>query len=544
MLLLLSMVFPFSAICQLSSGGTPPSFLYDQAKASLPPFLVQPPDLDRLNTEDQAYPSPYRFGVVLSADVNPEYSGEWVTLPGGEMIWRAAVEAPGALALSAYFDKFHLPDGGKLFVYNSDRSQVIGAFTRLNHSREGLFSTQLIAGDKMILEYVPPAGNQDPPLLHMNEITYAYRGVDFLEKEGYDTHMSGKCEVNINCPEGDDWQEEKKGVLKIHVKRGGATYWCTGSLVNNTREDNTPYVLTANHCGFDATQEELDQWVFYFDYECAECSFTGYPKPKAMTGATLKAHSGDELTSGSDFYLVRLNENIPDTFSVFYNGWSRSETTSSPSGVCIHHPGGDLKKISTYTKPLVSATWMGNSDFNHWKVYWAYTQSGHGVTEGGSSGCPLFDNQRRMVGFLSGGESACDTTYINLPDYFGKFSWAWESDGNDSTTMLKYWLDPDSTNLMVLNGRPSDSIPPVIIPIQAIYPNPFTNSLTVSLEDLTLTSAHTIVYDISGRIVFSGDYSINSIGVFEIPLGFLGSGMYFLNVAAGEMWYTRKIVKQ
>jgi hypothetical protein len=341
-ILLLSFIwflYPYKAECQLTLGGEPPSFLYDLQLDPRGKVQVSPPDLTVTKQEDLKYPSPYRFGLVLPVDISPDHSGNWTTLPDGLRIWRATVSAPGALALSAYFDRFHIPDGGKLFIYNSDKSQVIGAFSPLNNSKSGLFATELIAGDEMTLEYVMPTGSNQVPQLHLNEIAFAYRGVGFLDKQGYNPGIAGKCEVNVNCPEGDDWQDQKRGVTRINLKRNGGTYWCSGSLVNNTKMDNTPYILTANHCGFNSTDEELQQWLFYFDYESPGCETTEYPHPKSRVGATLKAHSGDQLTKGSDFYLVRMNENIPDSIHVYFNGWSRNEDFPSPSGVGIHHPG-------------------------------------------------------------------------------------------------------------------------------------------------------------------------------------------------------------
>ncbi len=379
---------PYETKCQLRIGGEPPSSTFNLPRDFNGMIIVPPPDLTIIRQDDEKYPSPYRFGIVLPVDISPDHSGSWTTLTDGREVWRATVSTPGALALSAYFDRFHIPEGGKLFIYDPDKNKVIGAFTALNNSKSGLFATELIPGGEMTLEYVKPAGSDLFPLLHLNEITYAYRGVGFLDKYGYNPGSSGTCEVNVNCPEGDDWQNQKRGVIRIHLKRDGGIYWCSGSLVINTKVDNIPYILTANHCGYNATDQELQQWVFYFDYESPECATTSYPNPKSVVGATLKAHSGDQLTSGSDFYLIRMNESIPDSFHVFFNGWSRSQDFLSPSGVGIHHPGGDLKKISTYKNALESSTWMGNPGLTHWKVAWAETISGHGVTEGGSSGSP------------------------------------------------------------------------------------------------------------------------------------------------------------
>ena len=546
-ILLLALIwfsYPYKAECQLTLGGTPPSFSYNLPRDLSGKTQVSPPDLTITRQEDVIYPSPYRFGIVLPVDVSPDHSGNWTTLPDGIQIWRATVSSPGALALSAYFDRFHIPDGGKLFIYNSDKSQVIGAFSSMNNSRSGFFSTELIAGDEMTLEYVQPKGSDQVPQLHLNEITFAYRGVGFLDKNVYSPGAAGNCEVNVNCPEGIDWQDQKKGVTRIHVKRDGHTYWCSGSLVNNTKIDNVPYILTANHCGYNSSAQELQQWVFYFNYESPDCVATGYPDLESLVGATLKAHSGDQLTVGSDFYLVRMNENIPDSFHVFYNGWSRSEDFPSPSGVGIHHPGGDLKKISTYKNALESSTWMGNPGLTHWQVVWAQTISGHGVTEGGSSGSPIFDNNGRIVGTLSGGESLCDSIHLNSPDYYGKFSWAWQSDGNDSTSRLKDWLDPGSTNLYILDGRYTDSVDPIIPPQQAIYPNPFKDFVTISMKEVNNGEVHITVYDIPGRLLYSDNYHLNGNGSVQMNLGFLPQGLYLLRIESQESTISRKIIRE
>lgn len=51
------------------------------------------------------------------------------------------------------------------------------------------------------------------------------------------------CHVNANCPAGNNWNNEKNSVAMI-VANG--TVQCTGSLIMNTCNTNTPYFLTAN----------------------------------------------------------------------------------------------------------------------------------------------------------------------------------------------------------------------------------------------------------------------------------------------------------
>jgi len=46
-----------------------------------------------------------------------------------------------------------MPDSATLFVYNDDKSEVLGAFTSLNNKPHGKFSIQPITGSAVTLEY-------------------------------------------------------------------------------------------------------------------------------------------------------------------------------------------------------------------------------------------------------------------------------------------------------------------------------------------------------------------------------------------------------
>jgi hypothetical protein len=531
---------------QLSSGGVPASTIYSLPSDDRNVISVNSPDMDVIRNEDERFPSPYRFAVILPVDISPENSGKWEQAPDGGRIWRVSVTVPGARALSAYFDKFVLPEGGKIFLYDPSKTQVIGAFTSRNNVSHGYFATELIAGERFILEYYQPSGIGIAPLIHMYSIDYAYRGVGFLDYYRNAENPVGTCEVNVKCPEGDSWQNEVKGVSQIKIRKNGSGYWCSGSLVNNVRNNDVPYVLTADHCLSGATADDLQQWLFYFGFESPTCVYPVPPYPPyshTMTGATLKAHGGNGGDTGSDFCLVLLNQNIPDTFKVYFNGWNRKDTTS-PSGVCIHHPGGDLKKISTYDQPLITDNYPGNPNPCHWRVYWIATPNGHGVTEGGSSGSPLFDNHGRIVGTLTGGDSSCDSWSLDSPDYFGKFSWSWDENGSDSTVRLKDWLDPDNTGIQKLDGL-SLGIHTLSknFTIQ-LFPNPFTDQVQVKIEDKTGQTAEIEVLNLMGTTLWSG--ALTPVGSSPVSLSFpgLSSGMYFLRITFPGSVSTVKMIKQ
>ncbi len=242
------------------------------------------------------------------------------------------------------------------------------------------------------------------------------------------------------------------------IKEGSKQFWCSGSLINNTKIDGTPYLITANHCGVDASEDDYSDWVFDFNFESPDCERPVFePEKNTIYGSKLLANASGSVSSFSDFKLLLLNEEIPSDFSPYFVGWNRSGATSS-QGVSIHHPQGDIKMISTYSQPLTSTQYHNSSeDLNgkYWKVNWSETESGHGVTEGGSSGSPIYNNQGLLIGTLTGGDASCNSQ--DSPDWYGKFSYHWESNGNDSTTQLKYWLDPIDLGFEILNGTNLDS---------------------------------------------------------------------------------------
>jgi len=455
-ILLLIIYFYLSSLSlksQISKGGIPPSFEYNMSKSPIQTINIVKPDVTQLLLEDEISDikgEAYRMGILLKVNKGIQNSGTWTKLSNGDKIWQLRIQAKGALATALYYNQFYLPKGSRLFVYNDDKSNLIGAFSSENNHSSGYFATELIEGDATILEYFEPFSVSDTVIINISDINYAYRGVNSVKNNKYGFGASGACEVNVNCSEGINWQIQKSGVARINVRVGSSSKWCTGSLVNNTLLDYKPYLLTADHCGVGASTSDITQWMFYFNYESTNCSdpmAEGALASQSMTGAVKIANGGNAGASGSDFLLLLLNNNVPENYNPFFLGWDRSGD-SSISGVSIHHPAGDIKKISTYTTPLITAAY--NTVLSHWKVNWIATVNGHGVTEGGSSGSPIFNNSGKIIGTLTGGTSDC--SQLTEPDFYGKFDWHWDKDGNSAAEHLKEWLDPSGSNIKQLNG--------------------------------------------------------------------------------------------
>ncbi len=456
LILLILLGFSGGLVAQVSQGGMPLSFQRtSELTKNIDNVFVNPPNMSQIRVEDERNEKNgemYLVARLMDVEFSMENSGTWDFLLDGTKIWRLSITSEDAKALSLHYNQFYLPKGTKLFLYNANKRQVIGAFTsRNNPTGNRRFSTEIIEGETTTLEYIQPSDVTEKPIINIFKVSYIYRGVEGLIGQ-YRTNRatnfgaSGPCEVNINCPEGNNWQTEKRGVAEIFAVVAEGAGFCTGTLINNTQEDGTPYFLTADHCG--GTSQNMDLWEFYFNYETPSCpNPMSEPSYNTISGCTLKSRG--PISGGSDFLLVELNETPPSNYNVYYNGWDIS-TTPASSTIGIHHPSGDIKKISK-GGALTSDTYNNCIPNAHWKVVWQATTTNHGVTEAGSSGSPIFnENTKKVVGTLTGGMASCSNQ--SGPDFYGKLNIHWTENGTTNADRLKPWLDPNNSGVTSLNG--------------------------------------------------------------------------------------------
>ena len=407
---------------QVSIESTPKSFLSNRL-FSPQEIILESIDKNQLIEEDRLemqtnQNKPYRFAKTIYVDLNMSNSGTWTNLDDGSSIWQLKINSEEAYSLNLIYDVFNIPPGSEFFVYSESREMVIGAFTDYNHKPHGGFSTAPVKGETIILEYNQPENVEFNGEISIQSVAHDYRNI-FSKNSSRGYGDSGSCNNNANCSEFSNWEDQINSVALILTS--GGSRLCTGSLINNAEQDLTPYFLTANHC-----LGGNNSWIFMFNYESPGCENQDGPTNMTVSGSTLLANN-----SGSDFALLELNESIPEDYNVYYAGWDITGNTPS-TPVCIHHPSGDIKKISfDYDN-------ASNSD-----SYWDIDSWDDGTTEPGSSGSPLFDgSSKRIVGQLYGGVASCTN---NGYDTYGKTSVSW-------STGLSSYLDPSNSGVQVLDG--------------------------------------------------------------------------------------------
>ncbi len=453
-LTLLAFLAAFSAHAQFSEGGMPPSFSPENLPAlagkTVIPVAVASVDKNALLAEDSKTPGQNRFAAPVTADISMENAGIWTTLPNGDRLWQCALRSPGGLGLTLLFDQFVLAPGVKIFAYSADQQRVLGAYTAQSCLPSGKFLIGIIPGETAHLECLVPAGAPANSKVHLYRVDVAFDKNNMNGAE-FDFGQSLPCNVNINCTAGNNWQTEKKGIARILMVFQNGEGWCSGTLIANTTANYEPYFLTAHHCQLIGNSPEFDLWRFDFDYEGQGCSNpASEPIPKSVLGSQRIANRAE-----TDFMLLKISP-IPANYDVYFNGWDRDNTTTtlSPNTTMIHHPNGDIKKITIDNQAAVihpiALNWggiFGISPANsHWK-----TIPDVGIQQPGSSGAPLFDANKRIRGSLHGGSVSPTDQCVMTGVYYGRLNQSWDQ-GTSSTSRLKEWLDPSNTNVITQNG--------------------------------------------------------------------------------------------
>lgn len=424
---------------------------------------------------------PFVYGKVISTAFTPEQHGVWERLPSGDWLWRIGIRSEEAVSLSLGFSPFELPAGAELFVHGPGDSVVRGPY-RTEGRAKAKQQTPIVRTEEVIVELMVPSQSRDRVNIKIDHVVHAFDAVLSSPPRagGHSLRKSGACNVDVACEQGWAWDQQIRSVARYTFRIGDGAALCSGSLVNNTGDTTRPYFLTAEHCV--PTAEIAESMTFYWNYQSRTCrrpgsEESGSPLPitervQVSTGATMRArygnvHNNGNISNRPDLTLVEINDGDNDgmendaddndflaDYNLYLNGWNRTGNTTEGL-VGIHHPAGHAKRISINRDPTTLAGFNASGtthlQFGRWEV---------GTTEGGSSGSPAFNDNKRVVGVLSGGVptricgggteegSAGNVLYGRLAPGFEKGDYP-----NLGGFTMADFLDPENTGQNVLEGR-------------------------------------------------------------------------------------------
>jgi len=404
---------------QIQQGGTPK---YYDTRINDINFI----EIDHNNSIDRNFhPMVFQFGNEYAVDINVLNMATLIE-EGENLTYLLGVDSRDAYAIAFNFNEFVLTENSELYFYDEDLTMFLGSFNNLNNKPSLDLTTSLIKSDRVIIELNVPLNEAENIRLNISSIIHDY--TDIKNYHGFSDIDREDCNTNVICEEGDNWRDQIDGVIRVTM--GGGL--CSASIVNNTANDRTPYVLFADHC----VSGSASGYVFDFNYQSNTCNGTSGSLNQSVSGSVLLASA--DINSGPDFALLEMTSDIPDSYNPFYVGWSKSNSAPSEA-IGIHHPGADIKKIS-FTDDTVTSN----------GYYWEFRYE-NGRVIPGSSGSPFFDQNQRQVGIASyiytnycdpSPDCYCDQQYDHG---YGRFDMAWSMG-------LSTYLDPLNSGAEAIDG--------------------------------------------------------------------------------------------
>ncbi len=425
-------------------------------------------------------PRPLKFAKSISTKLSTQKRGTWESVPGDREVWRMRIQSPEAFSINLGFSNFYLPPSAVMFLSDAEQSHVIGPLTSQDNEEHKQWWSPIIPGDYVIIEIQIDSDEKSRLSAQLSTVNHDFAGFGAI--------LSGSCNIDVICDENDGLgliNQYRDIINSVGMYSIGGTDLCSGALINTTSNNCTPYFLTAFHC--EVGQVEAPSVVVYWNYENSVCRTPGSAASGGNgNGTRTNFNSGSRLISEfdvTDFTLLLLDDDVNPDYNPFYSGWN-VEGEVFDTTLSIHHPNSEEKRISfdfDQSEPFADNVFMR---VNNWEL---------GTTEGGSSGSPLYNTNKEIIGQLTGGLAACGNTQF---DDYGMLKLSWEG-GGTPTTRLRDWLDPDNTGRLTLTGRscvnvasvcPSslsicksdNSIATLIIQVQSGYEN----GATVQLSDV------------------------------------------------------------
>jgi uncharacterized repeat protein (TIGR01451 family) len=386
---------------------------------------------------------------------------EWEGLPDGARVADIRLASTGAASVRAGLRIGSLPDAAVLRFQGTDDDRIFETTGRkVNEAiaRNGdagdasdaarTYWSPVIDGDTVVIEVQIPSGADPRDVrIAIAQVGHLFASPATAFATPTTIGLSGSCEVDATCSSG--WSSQQNAVAEMIFSEGGGQFLCTGTLLaDQDASSDIPYFLSANHCI--SSQTAASSLTTYWFYRSSSCNSGTAGAFRQLTGGATLLYA----TSSTDTSFMRLNSTPPQ--GTFFAGWFADSTSTAGTAVtALHHPLGDLLKISrgsvngyeNCSAPASDGSFTCStaspSTSTFYQVGWS-----SGITEPGSSGSGLFIAGGYLVGQLFGGSGDCTTPG---DDVYGRFDVAYNAS-------IKSWLSPPLALTVSTTGAGSGTV--------------------------------------------------------------------------------------
>ena len=150
---------------------------------------------------DAAKDAPWRFGYKYETNISPQTNGYWRNLSNGDRLWRTAIKCEGAMTINLLMENFNLPEGSRIYLFDKNNTNRVGAYTSRNNRPDGLLGTELVHGDEIIVEYFEPVEVTGQGSFTISHVVHGYRSLDRIQSDLEKAlNSSGDCNIDVHCP--------------------------------------------------------------------------------------------------------------------------------------------------------------------------------------------------------------------------------------------------------------------------------------------------------------------------------------------------------
>jgi hypothetical protein len=348
---------------------------------------------------DKAARSREQFAVNIAHSISVSSQGKW-SQQGSTSSWEYSVRIPTAISMSFHASSVVLPPSAVLTVTTA---RTISRYVARDVGRGGLWG-RLMPGDTLNFSLSVKSSEANLVRLHLDSLQAGYRSLGagvadhphFRELRRLAAAASTDCTENYECHVTTANEGPAHATVALTIAN---LYQCSGTLINSTSGDGTPYVLTARHCEsgqLGGGNPNVASSVSVYWDAVTPC---GTNLGSIYDSGTVSQTGATTAFEQQDIWLIQL-DTPPAVDDAFYAGWDATGSAFT-GGYTIEHALGANKQYVVWSGTDLLEQIPGTTlNVAYDSSFWGVVNS-VGNLGAGASGSALFSPNNQVVGGAS-----------------------------------------------------------------------------------------------------------------------------------------------